>query len=67
MNVILKSFRIRINRAPHDQALRFKIALRDKWTAQVSGAMERKDTYDQLHAIVSAVERANENGTLLSE
>ena len=34
--------------------------LRDKWTAQLSAAMEGKATYDQLQVIVGGFEAAGE-------
>ena len=56
MNVIPKSFRIRINRAAHDQALRHEMQLRDKWTAQLSEAMQCTDSYDELQALIARIE-----------
>ena len=52
MSVIPKSFRVRINRAAHDQALRHEMQLRDKWAAQLSEAMQRKDSYDELQSLL---------------
>lgn len=60
MNVIPKSFRVRINRAAHDQALRHEMQLRDKWAAQLSDAIKQKATYDQLQSFVSGFEAADE-------
>ena len=56
MNVISKSFRIRINRAAHDQALRHEMQLRDKWTAELSEAVQRKASYDDLLATLARLE-----------
>ena len=60
MNVIPKSFRIRINRAAHDQALSYETELRDKYFAGLSQAMEQNATYDQLLEMVARLE----SGTL---
>ena len=60
VHVIPKSFRIRINRAAHDQALAYETKLRDKYFAGLSQAMEQKATYDQLLEMVARVE----SGTL---
>ena len=56
MNVISKSFRIRINRAAHDQALRHEQQLREAWTAELSVALEKKATYDQMLAMIVRLE-----------
>jgi len=60
MTAIPKTIRVRVNRAAHDQALRHEMQLRDKWTAQLSAAMEGKATYDQLQVIVGGFEAAGE-------
>ena len=56
VHVIPKSFRISINRAAHDQALRHEMQFRDKWTLELLAAMERKATYTQLQAMIARME-----------
>ena len=56
MNVIPKSFRIRINRAAHDQALRHEMQLRGMWTAELTEAMQRKGSYDEMQAVLVRME-----------
>ena len=59
MTVIPKAFRVRLNRAAHAQALRHEMQLRERWTAELSEAMERKAGYDKLLATVARFEGAS--------
>ena len=56
MTVIPKAFRVRLNRAAHDQALRHETQLRERWTAELSEAMQRKATYGQLQNLIGRFE-----------
>ena len=56
MTVIPKAFRVRLNRAAHDQALRHETQLRERWTAELSEAMQRKSTYEQLQNLIGRFE-----------
>ena len=56
MTVIPKAFRVRLNRAAHDHALRHEMKLRDMWTAELSEAMQRKVTYEQLQNLIGGFE-----------
>ena len=56
MNVIPKSVRISINRAARDEAIRYEMELRDKWTAELSDAMQRRVGYEELQALITRME-----------
>ena len=56
MNFVPKSFRIRINTLAHAQALRHELQLREAWTAELSVALEKKATYEQLQALLTGFE-----------
>ena len=48
MNTLPKSFRTRVNRAERDHALRYEMQLRDQWTAELTAALQRRATYNEL-------------------
>ena len=62
MTTIPKLIQSRVNRFAHASALRYEMRLRDRWTAELSAAMERKAGHAALLATLARMEASSEGG-----